>query len=68
MMAYVKKRYPNLYLVLVHERNIYMARNLIGLMKQYPDEKIVAVVGAGHEEAMMNIIKQNLINTKKVKS
>ena len=58
MMGYVKKRYPNLYNVLVHERNIVMANNLTAIMKRYPKKKIVAVIGAGHEDEIMRMIKQ----------
>jgi pheromone shutdown-related protein TraB len=60
ILLFVKKRYPNVYNVLVHERNIVMANNLAHLMRQYPDKKIVAVVGAGHEDEMMKLIKEKL--------
>ncbi|MFA5176300.1 MAG: TraB family protein [Candidatus Nanoarchaeia archaeon] len=52
----VKKRYPNFYLVLVDERNKYMAKNLYNLMQQ--DNKIIAVVGAGHEQEIISEIKK----------
>ncbi len=51
----VKKKYPNLYGVLIEERNIVMAKTLHSLMKT--NEKIVAVVGAGHEEEIIEMIK-----------
>lgn len=60
MLYFVKKRYPNFYNVLIKERNIVMARNLSAIMKQYPNEKIVAVVGAGHEDEIIKIIKEKL--------
>ncbi len=41
---------PNLYRVLVEERDAYMAYRLIELQKKYP--KIIAVVGAGHKEGI----------------
>ncbi len=65
MMQMVKKRYPNLYYVLVESRNKYMAKRLINLMTKFPDSKIVAVVGAGHEEGMKKII-QNYIDKDRV--
>jgi pheromone shutdown protein TraB len=34
-----------------------MARNLYHLMRQFPEEKIIAIVGAGHEKEMIDIIK-----------
>lgn len=54
----VKKRYPNLYRVLVEERNEIMAKRLAHLMMQNPEEKILAVIGAGHEKEMLEIIKK----------
>jgi len=51
----VKARYPNIYKVLVEERNHFMARNLYNLMKT--NKKIIAVMGAGHEEDIIRIIK-----------
>lgn len=56
----VKKRYPNLYYVLVDERNKIMAKNLAKLMNNHPDEKILAVLGAGHEKELIEIIKNEL--------
>ena len=58
MIYKVKKRYPSLYKVLVEERNNIMARNLYHLMRQFPEEKIIAIVGAGHEKEMIDIIKK----------
>jgi pheromone shutdown-related protein TraB len=58
MINKVKKRYPNIYKVLVAERNEYMAKKLVRLMKA--EEKILAIVGAGHEEEMINLVKKNL--------
>ncbi len=60
LLKYVSHRYPNVYKVLVKERNVYMANNLAVLMKAYPQEKIVAVVGAGHEEEMIALVKEKL--------
>tara|TARA_Y100000310_G_scaffold308996_1_gene352644 strand:+ start:342 stop:1028 length:687 start_codon:yes stop_codon:yes gene_type:complete len=57
LMKQVKERYPNLYKVLVTERNRIMANNLFNIMKSHPNKKILAVVGAGHAEDMMKIIE-----------
>ena len=57
MMKEVKIRYPNLYRVLVTERNKIMAGNIFKIMREHPDKKILAVVGAGHAEDMMRIIE-----------
>ncbi len=58
MIDQVKERYPSLYKVLVEERNEVMAKNLHHLMGKFEGEKIVAVVGAGHEKEMIDIIKK----------
>ena len=50
MTLQLKKRYPNVYNVLIRERNQHMIKQLKQLSEQYP--VIVAVVGAGHKEAI----------------
>jgi len=54
----VKKRYPGVYRVLVEERNEVMALNLSRLMNENPDKLILAVIGAGHEDEMLKLIKK----------
>lgn len=54
LLSHVRKRYPNVYHVLVEERNKHMAKNLYRLMQDY---NIVAVVGAGHEGEIIEEIK-----------
>jgi len=58
----IKKRYPNIYKVLIHERNVYMANRLYKIMLSHPGHKILAVVGAGHKEGMEKILKKKLNN------
>jgi pheromone shutdown-related protein TraB len=58
LMAQLKTRYPNIYKVLVKERNTVMANNLYKMMLTEPEKKIMAVVGAGHEEEMIEMIKK----------
>ncbi len=57
LLKKVKARYPNVYRSLIDDRNRYMAKRLASLMKQNPDKKIVAVIGAGHEKEMLELIK-----------
>lgn len=57
LVAQVKERYPNIYKVLIEERNVVMARNLKHIMSQNQDKKILAIIGAGHEEDILNLIK-----------
>ena len=56
MIKLMKGRYPSIYKVLIDERNKVMADNLIRIMKDNPDKKIVAVVGAGHEEGLKKLL------------
>jgi len=57
LTAMVKKRYPNLYKVLIEERNIVMANNIAHILKADPDKRVLAVMGAGHEEEIEQLIK-----------
>lgn len=59
MIARVKERYPNIYKVLIEERNYFMARKLKKLIAEHPAKKILAVVGAGHEDAILDILREN---------
>jgi pheromone shutdown-related protein TraB len=52
-----KERYPNLYRVLVHERNVYMVKKIIQMMALENINKIVVVVGAGHRKGMTRLIE-----------
>ncbi|MEM3154713.1 MAG: TraB/GumN family protein [Candidatus Woesearchaeota archaeon] len=56
----VRKRYPNVYKVLVVERNEHMAHRLYHIAKHYPESTIVAVVGAGHEKEIARLLKSYL--------
>lgn len=53
----VKKKYPSIYLTLIEERNGIMAKNLYNLITTHPDKQILAIIGAGHEQDILNIIK-----------
>ena len=54
----VRQRYPNIYRVLIEERNVVMAENLKRIMSRHPDKKILAIIGAGHEEEILQLIKK----------
>ena len=58
MLELVKGRYPSFYKTLITDRNKYMSRRLNKLMEKYPDEQIVAVVGAGHEKGIIEILEK----------
>ena len=52
----VKRYYPNVYKVLIEERNHIIAKNLYNLMRA--NKEVVAVIGAGHEDDVIKIIKK----------
>jgi pheromone shutdown-related protein TraB len=58
LIRQLEKRYPNVYDVLVKQRNKVMANNLHQIMQMNPSEKILAVVGAGHEEELLEMVKR----------
>lgn len=62
LIAKVKIRYPNIYKVLIEERNEVMANNLEKIMTENEGKQILAIVGAGHEEDILNIIKMPKIS------
>lgn len=62
LVGQLKKRYPNIYKVLIEERNNVMAENLRKIMEMYPDKKILAIIGAGHEDDILNLIKNPSIS------
>lgn len=51
-----RKRYPSTHKILVTERNLFMAKNL-NKLRSNSNKKILAIVGAGHEEEMLKIIE-----------
>lgn len=56
MMKNLQKRYPNVYKALVEDRNKYMVKKLVQLLRSHPDKKILVVVGAGHKEGMEELL------------
>ncbi len=57
-MKQLREKYPGLYKALVSDRNEYMARALARIMTLEPQSQIVAVVGAGHEEEIVKLVKK----------
>ena len=56
MMNMMKKTYPNVYRALVSDRNKYMVKNIIKILRKNPGKKILVVVGAGHQEGMEELL------------
>lgn len=59
LLREVKARYPNLYKVLVEERNLIMANRLRRILENEPDKKVLAIVGAGHLEGIEELLKHD---------
>jgi pheromone shutdown-related protein TraB len=58
----VKRRYPGLYKVLIEERNEFMASKLAKIIEINKDKKVLAIIGAGHEEELLNLIKNKKLD------
>ena len=58
----LKERYPNVYKVLIQERNVVIADNINKLMNLNPDKKILVILGAGHIDDVLELIKENKIS------
>jgi pheromone shutdown-related protein TraB len=52
LMEQMKGRYPGFYNVLLEDRNRFMAKKIYLLMKNSPEKKVMAIVGAGHVEGI----------------
>lgn len=59
MLFHVRKRYPNVYKVLIEERNLYMVRKIRLFQEKHPGLPIVVVIGAGHEEGMRGLLMRH---------
>lgn len=56
MVNQLKERYPSLYKTLIDDRNRYMVKKLVKLLRDNKDKKILAIVGAGHKEGMEKLL------------
>jgi len=52
-----RKRYPKTYKILVTDRNSVMAKNLNKIINQDLNKKVIAIVGAGHQEDILKLLK-----------
>lgn len=66
MIGQLKERYPSLYNVLIHERNVVMAKNIVKIREKNSEKKILVVIGAGHEKDLLSLIKQEGFKRDKV--
>lgn len=58
----VKKKYPSIHQILIQERDLYMAKVLKKILADHPGEKVVAVVGAGHVNGILQNLKLKEVN------
>lgn len=58
LTAKLKERYPNVYRVLIEERNTAIVKNLKALMNSKPDKKILVILGAGHIDDVLELVKE----------
>ena len=56
----IKDEIPELYDILIHQRNVYMANEIIKLRKKGVS-KMVLVIGAGHLPGIEEILKEKLL-------
>ncbi|MBI4452536.1 TraB/GumN family protein [Candidatus Woesearchaeota archaeon] len=54
----LKERYPNVHKVLIEERNLVIAENLKRLMAENTNDKILVILGAGHVDEVMRLVKR----------
>ena len=57
----LKEHYPNVYKVLIEERNSVIADNIKKLMSDQ-DKKVLVILGAGHLDDVMELIKEPKIS------
>lgn len=58
MTEELENSFPGLYKVLIEERNQYMYEALKQLQEQNPDQNIAAFVGAGHKQALEEMLNE----------
>ena len=54
----LEERYPNIHKVLIEERNVVIANNIKNLVKSFPDKKILILLGAGHIDEVLELVKE----------
>lgn len=57
LVCHLRKKLPNIYRILIFERNLYMARKILSLHHDFPDKNILAVVGAGHAKDIADLVR-----------
>ena len=58
MMLQMKVRYPNVYKTLVEDRNKYMFKHIVTILRKFPEKKVLIIVGAGHKEGIEEMLNK----------
>ena len=61
-----KETYPNLYKILIDERNEYMVDQILDYMQINPSHRVLIIIGAGHLEELMRLTEENLSKNKNI--
>jgi len=56
IISQMRKQYPSIYKTIIADRDKYMVKQLVKIMRAHPEKKIMAVVGAGHREGMEKLL------------
>ena len=56
LMQHMQEQYPSLYKAIVEDRNKYMVKKIIQIMREKQDKKILVIVGAGHVQGMQELL------------
>ena len=57
---FLKKEFPQIYNILIEDRNKFMVKKLISLRKRHNTGYILAVVGAGHLPGMYELLEKEI--------
>lgn len=52
----LRHRYPSIYKTLIEDRNKYMVRKIVHLLRENPNKNILVIVGAGHVAGMNELL------------
>lgn len=58
LIKQIKTRYPYLYKTVIAERDKYMAKKIFLIRRENPNSRILAIIGEGHREGIINEIKK----------
>lgn len=51
--------FPSFYKTIIADRNKYMAKKILAIVREHPDSKVLVVVGGGHMEGIADLLKKS---------